>query len=35
MKYQFLLFLFQIFSECREFKELCEKLVFTKVGLMV
>ena len=31
MKYQFLLILFQIFSECREFKELYGKLIFTKL----
>ena len=26
---------FSIFSECREFKELCRKLIFTRRGLMV
>ena len=28
-------FLFQNFSECRGFKELCGKLIFTRRGLVV
>ena len=35
MKYQTLFFLFQNSHGCREFKELCENLIFTKHGVMI
>ena len=35
MEYHILFFPFQSFYGCREFKELCDNLIFTKCGLMV